>query len=124
MADLIDRDALMKKICGNECGDVCDKECENSWCNFYDYIMDAPAVNRWISCSDGMPELNTDVLVYATRKDGCGEDVIVITQYVDYIWFGHRIECEPYWRDPVQYFHSDYEITHWVPLPEPPEGGA
>lgn len=41
---LIDADALMKKICGNECGSVCDEECENAECNFYDYIMDAPTI--------------------------------------------------------------------------------
>ncbi len=44
MADLIDRDALMKEICGNECGSVCDEECKNVMCNFYDYIMDAPTI--------------------------------------------------------------------------------
>lgn len=41
---LIDRDALMKEICGNECGCVCDEECKNAMCNFYDYIMDAPTI--------------------------------------------------------------------------------
>lgn len=86
-----------------------------------DMKQEGYTVQKWISCCDEMPELNTDVLVYATPKDGCGEDIIVITQYVDYIWFGHRIECETYWRDPVQYFHNDYEITHWMYLPEPPE---
>ena len=54
--DLIDRDALMKTICGNECGSVCDEECENAMCNFYDYIMNAPVVNNWISVEDALPE--------------------------------------------------------------------
>lgn len=44
MPELIDRDALMQKICGNECGSICDEECENALCNFYDYIMDAPTI--------------------------------------------------------------------------------
>lgn len=52
---LIDADALMKEICGNECGSVCDEECEKVWCNYYDYIMDAPTIEpkvrhgRWIT---------------------------------------------------------------------------
>lgn len=52
---LIDADAIMKKICENECGSVCDEECENAMCNFYDYIMDAPTIEpevrhgRWIT---------------------------------------------------------------------------
>ena len=41
---LIDADALMKDICGNECGSICDEECEKAWCNYYDYIMDAPTI--------------------------------------------------------------------------------
>ena len=73
MADLIDRDALMKKICGNECGSVCDEECENALCNFYDYIMDAPTIEaepvkhgRWefggfcSECGISNEELRTD----------------------------------------------------------------
>lgn len=44
MIRLIDAIALMKKICRNECNSVCDTECENVLCNFYDYIMDAPTI--------------------------------------------------------------------------------
>ena len=83
-------------------------------------IDDAPAVNRWIPCSKKLPEIDKDVLVYAVRKDGVGDDVTTITRYVNYIWFGHRIDCEPHWQDPWQYFHSDYEITHWMPKPGAP----
>lgn len=63
---LIDADALMQKICENECGSVCDEECENVWCSFYDYIMDEPTIEPepaqirlgseangcWIKCKD------------------------------------------------------------------------
>ena len=33
----------------------------------------------------------------------------------------NRIEMEPYWVSPWQFFFSMYEITHWMPLPESPE---
>lgn len=79
------------------------------------------AVNRWIPCSVRLPEFDKDVLVYAVRKDGLGDAVTTITRYINYIWFGHRVDTEPYWEDAWQYFHSDYEITHWMPLPEPTE---
>ena len=84
-------------------------------------LCDGYALNKWISVEDALPELNTNVLVYAVGKKDCFEDQIAITRFTDTIWFGHEIKTEPYWKDPWQYFHSDYEITHWIPLPEPPE---
>lgn len=102
MADLIDRDALMKEICGNECGSVCDEECEKAWCNFYDYIMDAPAVNRWISCAERLPEVYEKVLTYS--DDGIIHD-------------NFRLNL----RDGSVGWSQGWGITHWQPRPEPPE---
>ena len=71
---------------------------------------DTPAVNRWIQCSERLPETGTDVIVYY-----------------------------PYWQEsPVQIAHLQHDyylwetsdgeynlpakaVTHWMPLPEPPE---
>lgn len=110
MADLIDRDALMKKICGNECGDVCDKECENSWCNFYDYIMDAPAANRWIPCSERLPGKDTSVIIYVAGHR--------VSAYYDAVNGIFRL------TESDDLFYLSSAVTHWMPLPEPPEGGA
>jgi hypothetical protein len=104
MADLIDRDALMKEICGNECGSVCDEECENVFCNFYDYIMDAPAVNRWIPCSERLPEYGEYVLFI---RENCG------------VYVGYYDEKNT-WNTDYQWFTGE-NVTHWMPLPEPPE---
>jgi hypothetical protein len=106
MADLIDRDALMKEICGNECGSVCDEECENVFCNFYDYIMDAPAVNRWIPCSERLPE--SFIYVLCAGRDGIG-----ILRYIGSKWLDGEANA-----------YTTNEITHWMPLPEPPEKEA
>ena len=75
----------------------------------------------WISVNDALPELEKNVLIYAVGKEKCYESKITITRRTDVIWFGHEVKTEPYWKDPWQYFGSDYEITHWMPLPEPPE---
>lgn len=73
---------------------------------------------EWISVDDRLPERNTRVLVYAQGKeDGFeGEYVITITSYTDNL-FGYNISG---WVEPWQYFFVSYEITHWMPLPEPP----
>lgn len=112
MADLIDRDAVFNTMAKASIGGM-----------ITDSINAIPAVNRWIPCAERMPEFDKDVLVYAIRKDGLGDAVTTITQYINYMWFGHKIDTEPYWKDAWQYFHSDYEITHWMPLPEPPKDG-
>jgi hypothetical protein len=109
MADLIDRDALMKEICGNECGSVCDEECENVMCNYYDYIMDAPSVNRWISCSERLPEQEGLYLVTTTSGKVC-------------IWSFYFALAS---KRP--YFSGDEKVIAWMQRPdayEPPEKEA
>lgn len=78
-----------------------------------DVVNGIPAVNRWIPCSEMLPEIDRDVLVYY-----------------------------PYWKDnPIQVAHLEYEsmyfelsdgeynlpvnaVTHWMHLPERPESEA
>lgn len=110
MSDLIDREALMKKICGNECGSVCDEECEKT-CNFYDYIMDAPAVNRWIPCSERLPEQTGYYLVCdSTAEFDNIKGRQDVSKYVIGRHGGH-------WYGAIRREH----ITHWMPLPELPK---
>lgn len=77
---------------------------------------------RWIPVTEKLPELNQRVLVYAVGKiDGfIGEHVTEIcSRFVQRI-----LPSSPgyeTWSSPYQYFHTDYEITHWMPLPEPPK---
>lgn len=69
-------------------------------------IKELPAVNRWIPCSDKLPGDTTCVLV----TDG---ELMAITSYRDGEWEYH------------DQYGNHYElygqITHWMPLPEPPE---
>ena len=81
-------------------------------------------MNEWISVKDKMPNIGQRVLVYAVGKiDGfIGESVIEICERFVQRIFPSSVG-EAVWSSPYQYFHTDYEITHWMPLPEPPKEG-
>ena len=77
----------------------------------------------WISVKDRLPKLGQEVLVYAVGKiDGfIGDSTYAICKrFIQHILPsspGHEV-----WNTPWQYFHTDYEITHWMPLSlEPPK---
>ena len=66
--------------------------------------------NNWISVEDRLPEPGTNILV-ANAKTG--------SQYVshrDLIWFSPERKAYV----PTSYL-EEFEFTHWMPLPEPPE---
>ena len=113
---LIDADALIKQIENFNCKD----------CNHYNfvrcracqiddalsYIDDAPTIGGWISVEDRMPETRHAVLVYTPHH----KNIWAASMHEDgnwYIWSpGGKVLLDPDWHGP---------ITHWMPLPEPPE---
>lgn len=121
MTDLIDLDEvrLIKSDPDAYSGEWND-DYERGFKDAINKVLSIQPFDSWIYCKDKLPELDKDVLVFAIRKDGLGDPVKTITRYIDYIWFGHRIACEPYWKDPWQYFHTDYEIICWQSLPDNP----
>jgi hypothetical protein len=108
MADLIDRDALLKYMCG-----AClnpEAQCIQTECYLYrekKRIEAAPAVNRWIPCSERLPYIGVDVIVY------------VRTWREQKVQFGYRYSEET-WSVANIGVPND-EIKFWMPLPEPPE---
>lgn len=78
---------------------------------------------QWIPCSERLPEDGQEVLVYAVGKaDGfIGDNVIALSERFMFrlfpAWNGVG-----QWKSPWEYFSSNYEITHWMPLPDPPKG--
>lgn len=62
-------------------------------------------LSEWISVNDRFPENNTDVLIIINGK-----------VYLDIVYF--RDESAAFFIDGEQ---LDQEITHWMPLPEPPK---
>lgn len=77
---------------------------------------------EWIPTIERLPELNQEVLVYAVGKiDGfIGSSVYALTERFLFKFFPSSEGTEE-WRSPWEYFMEDYEITHWMPLPEPPK---
>ena len=79
-------------------------------------------MSEWISVKNRLPDIDKEVLVYAVGKiDGfIGEHVYALCKRVVI----HIFPSSPgyaTWSTPWQYFHYDYEITHWKLLPEPPK---
>lgn len=128
MADLIERDALidyMKQIycerieSSREKCSACVKgrwrgvECSACWVNdCIDDIENAPAVNRWIPCSERFPEVGIDVLIFFPNWK---ENPI-------------QVACLMYdglaWDICGEFNPAKDKVTHWMPLPnipEPPE---
>lgn len=83
-------------------------------------LLKAQEAQGWVSVKDRLPEVDNPVIVYA-----CGKNdpiyKIVIASITNKNAFNTRLETEPYWREPWQFFDTMYEITHWMPLPEPPK---
>lgn len=75
---------------------------------------------KWIPVTERLPEVGEDVLIYAVGKSDDFSSVIVITDRIIFRLFpsGEGVET---WNSPWQYFMTNYEITHWMPLPEPPK---
>lgn len=63
-------------------------------------------MSQWIKCSDRMPDRFTDSLVTDGKRVGVKW------------WGGDKWDC---WAENDFVIYSG-NITHWMPLPEPPEG--
>lgn len=124
MADLIDRDALLKEMgltdavkYGNKNAEQQDRS-YSTWMSYEiaDLINDAPAVTRWIPCSERMPENCTKVLVwfeyFRYGEYNCMYSTWGIGEYFDFSgrWL---IDGSTGWQD--------LHVFAWMPLPEPPE---
>lgn len=72
-------------------------------------LENAQTVNRWIPCSERLPEKHVEVLAYSPYW---GKIVVAM--------WGGEFWLEQWTDDDLE----QSEITHWMPLPEPPEGGA
>ena len=85
------------------------------------------AASPWHRVEERLPNVDEKVLVFAIGKlDGfIGDTVIALTSMSDTNRLNHHEKVDkPYWLDPWQYFLTDYRITHWMPLPEPPKEDA
>ena len=76
---------------------------------------------RWIPCGERLPEEDVNVLVSYRYKEGEGDTShsnIAITSYGQMYFGGNKVGIY-HWRAPFKYFHNNYEVIAWMPLPEP-----
>ena len=100
------------------CGGMnCDNSCERypnqigdcMTARVHDYVIDLEQrVPRWISVEERLPDHEHEVLVYTDRYGGRTE----FAYYVRHLeaWYQNCCLLIP-------------NVTHWMPLPEPPEEG-
>lgn len=83
---------------------------------FANYLIShGVTVQKWISVYDRLPNLDEAVLVLA-------EYLQIKTNYYE-VWSLFKCESgEIIWVDKSGNGHSLKEVTHWMPLPEPPKG--
>lgn len=102
MADLIERNAAIEAYCADCCSMFGTTICENDgMCRDIDVLKKVPAVNRWIPCSEKRPDLWGEYLTYNAEN---GAMYVLSFSPADNT-FGIY----------------DGNVTHWMPLPEPPE---
>lgn len=75
-------------------------------------------MSEWISVKDHLPEHNQRVLIFAESKEGF--DTIIQISHIGNVGLFPSTPTWD-WIAPFQYFFMNYEITHWMPLPKPPE---
>jgi hypothetical protein len=99
----------------------------NERTRFKEMVYDAPTIEepKWIPCSERLPEEDTEVLISYRYKEGEGDTDHVnidITSYGTTCFGGREIHTLKEWRQPFDYFHANYEVIAWMPLPEPWKG--
>jgi len=87
-------------------------------------IRDLPSAEpeqRWIPCSERLPEEDVEVLITYRYKEGEGDTShadIDITTYGQMYFGGNKVGNHKHWRQPFEYFESNYEVVAWMPLPQ------
>lgn len=110
MARLIDADVLANKIM--EIWDRAENEGRTDIANFIaniivPCIVGTPTIEpkqEWISVKDRLPEEGQEVICF------CAGNLTNV-----YTWTGEG------WEDSYGYYEDDDIISHWMPMPEPPE---
>jgi len=114
---LIDADAL-KKECGmglGSCNDCpqntrrCQLDMEFTRMDICGMIDDAPTVGGWISVKDRLPEKEGQYLCWFGKNTVC-KGAAIATYLEEWKAFGSFESLKTY-----------PNVTHWMPLPEPPE---
>lgn len=109
MARAIDADAVLDRYYAEfEKQDICDGSQDRDW--LMRCIEEAPTItppNEWVSVEEKLPEDNTQVLMWSARWKIAEAG----SYYNQHFWVYSEIG-DGYIAD---------NITHWMPLPAPPD---
>lgn len=94
------RQAAIDAMCG-----ACSDWCDEGVCRKVSAIQKLPPAQRWIPCSEMMPEEETDVLICNSTGNIAISRGAYSTEASDWIWYTSG------WRFG--------EAIAWMPLPEP-----
>lgn len=73
-------------------------------------VKDINVPTKWVSVKDRLPKDGQDVLAYLNDGE---ETRIAPCHYFNGVWFDSVMNCVAVLQD----------VTHWMPLPEPPKEG-
>lgn len=98
------------------------------------------ATAEWVPVSEQMPEPGRHVLCFGRSSHGIPRTLRAIyaaektlEQHLDCDGGVYDEETDTYWVEPGWYETNEYEdihwrigheVTHWMPLPDPPEGAV
>lgn len=118
-------------VCGECPYDEACSECGNLFGDALNYIQQLEAkVPKWISVNDDMPTGEDPVLILVKETEHYGlqkeKRKVYYCQYMAYWdgdeWFTTWCNgCRKISDTAKEPYADDYEVTHWMPLPEPPE---
>ena len=113
MADLITRQAAVDAICkactnGDDYVNCRDRDIKSTWCDNMAALRDLPSAQpeRWIPCSERLPNDDTEVIVSCTDDSGDSEFSYTTTGW----------HFKGLW---VVGNERSYFVRAWMPLPEP-----
>jgi len=75
-------------------------------------------MSDWISVEDRMPEFDSVTLVSFVNV--LGDDTYTTASYVNLKYCAHHNKRTPTWYVHISSGHVLKTVTHWQPLPEPP----
>ena len=125
-----DREKLVELLTDNlpRCGNLPSRDnplqlsCDEQVQRIADHlIMNGVTVQKWVSVKDGLPDKTGRYLVLKNRiapdyLGGDRTDIVILRFFVDK---GFRMPTHiPDWINE----EINEEVTHWMPIPQPPKG--